>query len=524
MTDSLHQEPERDQFKTESPIRAFTSWTVQGRYALGKGFRPSLAHVIPYLNAMEAKEGWQIVQVLEADTQTPSFLFRQSYVVPDDVLIERLRGDDGFKQQVRDWLNGEEPYVRNREGFEEAGWKMDRARAMSDSMTMERTEIDGHLAFKIGIDPEKRHHTLARWTAKIDMLKKAMFGMKRDVLKTFLDKEMVLDRDMYWETASVASVLRLIDRLEYWDHITLADCITEAELGKVLGRKFHRNDPALMACTTDIYKAMADMLYQDQPLGETYVPAAESFSDDVDPASRDPLPPAEAIGGHWTDRGSDIDIPVERHEDALRFIAAERGMDADRLVKDFMLYFKERNQRNQVTHKTFYRQLQFILPAAKALELKQLIDKFRVANQQPPIEAIVEDDPINPKHYGGTACAEIGELLSANSYQVLKYNWRLGEKDSPCVEIGKSLWYLDRELALISEGNTFIPGDDRLPDRAFFDARLEGRSPHTTGVANMLVAWNRYGNPETLKLLRRQLESTLESFNGCNDWGSGLAI
>lgn len=46
MTDTLHQEPERDQFKTESPIRAFTTWTVQGFYALGKGFRPSLAHLL----------------------------------------------------------------------------------------------------------------------------------------------------------------------------------------------------------------------------------------------------------------------------------------------------------------------------------------------------------------------------------------------------------------------------------------------------------------------------------------------
>lgn len=286
MTDTLHQEPERDQFKTESPIRAFTTWTVQGLYALGKGFRPSLAHLVPYLHAMESKEGWQLVQVLEAGAQTPSFIFRQSRVIPDEVLIDWLRGDDGLKQQVRDLLL-----------------------------------------------------------------------------------------------------------------LTPADPIMPELRG-------------------------------------------DHFSDDVDPASRDPKPPTEAIGEEAT----------------------------------------------------------------------------------PPTEAIGADDPINPKHYGGTACAEIGELLSANSYQVLKYNWRLGEKDSPCVEIGKALWYLDRELALISEGHTFIPGDDRLPDRAFFDTRLEGRTPHTAGVAHMLVAWNRYGNPETLKLLRRQLESTLASFNGCKDWGSGLAI
>lgn len=317
MTDSLHQEPERDQFKSESPIRAFTNWTVQGRYALGKGFRPSLAHVIPYLNAMEAKEGWQIVQVLEADTQTPSFLFRQSYVVPDDVLIERLRGDDGFKQQVRDLLCPVMPEIA------------------------ERTyEVRG----KITLD---------------------------DVDAFLKDQGFVL-------AAHPDGCLRLY-----------------------------------------------------QPENHTY--PSPIFSDDVDPASRDPLSPVEAIGG---------------------------------------------------------------------------------------------DDPINSKHYGGTACAEIGELLSANSYQVLKYNWRLGEKDNPCIEIGKSIWYLEREIALIHEGHTFIPGDERLPDHTFFDLRLEGRSEHTVKVARSLISWNRYGNPETLKLLLRVLQNKLDSFNGCEDWdrGRGFAI
>lgn len=298
MTDTLHQEPERDQFKTESPIRAFTTWTVQGLYALGKGFRPSLAHLVPYLHAMESKEGWQLVQVLEAGTQTPSFIFRQSLVIPDEVLIDRLRGDDGFKQSIRDLLNDEEPFVRNRE---------------------------------------------------------------------------------------------------------------------------------------------------------------DRFVDDVDPASRDPLPPAEAIGG-------------------------------DRTVEDC---------RSKFEHVP-------LLKPGTPLNL-------------------VSDDPINPKHYGGTACAEIGELLSANSYQMLRYNWRLGEKDEPCQEIDKSLWYLDREIALIVEGHTFIPGDHRLPDHAFFDRRLEDRSEHTKEVARKLISWNRYGKVETLRLLRKLLQDKRATFT-CGDVGRGLAI
>jgi hypothetical protein len=72
----LHEEPKKDGFTHETPIRAFTTWIVDGQYALGKGFRPSLQHLVPYLNAMEGKEGWRLLQVLEAGTQTPSFLFR----------------------------------------------------------------------------------------------------------------------------------------------------------------------------------------------------------------------------------------------------------------------------------------------------------------------------------------------------------------------------------------------------------------------------------------------------------------
>lgn len=74
---TLHTEPQSDDFKTESPIRAFTDWQVTGLYALGKGFRPSLAHLTKYLDAIHVKEGWALVQILEATTSAPSFLFRR---------------------------------------------------------------------------------------------------------------------------------------------------------------------------------------------------------------------------------------------------------------------------------------------------------------------------------------------------------------------------------------------------------------------------------------------------------------
>lgn len=73
----LHATPEPDRFTNESPIRAFTDWQTTGNYALGKGFRPSLQHMVEYLDAMERKEGWALMQVLEAGGQVPSFLFRR---------------------------------------------------------------------------------------------------------------------------------------------------------------------------------------------------------------------------------------------------------------------------------------------------------------------------------------------------------------------------------------------------------------------------------------------------------------
>lgn len=77
MTESLHTPPQVDRFTHESPIRAFTDWTVNGLYAIGKGFRPSLAHLTVYLDAMERRENWRLVQVLEAESQVPSFVFRR---------------------------------------------------------------------------------------------------------------------------------------------------------------------------------------------------------------------------------------------------------------------------------------------------------------------------------------------------------------------------------------------------------------------------------------------------------------
>jgi hypothetical protein len=115
---------------------------------------------------------------------------------------------------------------------------------------------------------------------------------------------------------------------------------------------------------------------------------------------------------------------------------------------------------------------------------------------------LMANDPINPAHYNGTACAEIGEVLSGNSYQVLKYNWRLGKKDNPVIEVGKSIWYLDREIKLARLG--FVPMPP-APDHQFFHNRLRGVSTFVNMVGWMLISWNQFGDKECLHVLRQEL-------------------
>jgi hypothetical protein len=111
-------------------------------------------------------------------------------------------------------------------------------------------------------------------------------------------------------------------------------------------------------------------------------------------------------------------------------------------------------------------------------------------------------DPINPKHYDGTACAQIGERMTGNSYQVLKYNWRLGKKDDPVIETGKSLWYLDREIAMGRAG--FVPACTPLTDIET-EVLLVGIDDYVKSIVWMLTQWNRNGNVFSLPELRKAI-------------------
>lgn len=119
------------------------------------------------------------------------------------------------------------------------------------------------------------------------------------------------------------------------------------------------------------------------------------------------------------------------------------------------------------------------------------------------------NDPINPKHYDGTACAQIGELLSGNSYQVLKYNWRLGKKDDPVIETGKSIWYLDREILIAGQG--FRPTNPSCPD-IFFMNLLRGVDDYVNDVAWRLINWNRAADIRGLQWLRETIVAKRAEF------------
>lgn len=260
----LHTTPKRDGFRTESPIRAFTEWNVSGNYAIGKGFRPSLQHLPAYLDAMQSKEGWSLLQILEANEKVPTLVFSR------------------------------------------------------------------HSPPLVQVSP-----------------------------------------------AEVTSERRV--------------------LGKV------------------------------PELGMPYKPG-----------------------------------PVDIYDESGMIVGATTPL---------------------------------------------------------------EPDPTNPKHYSGRACADIGERLSANGYQVLKYCWRLGKKDDPCQELGKALWYLDSEIQLIENGPTryrsglFTPMVWDLEDngKGFLSDRLHGQSQFVIDVATAL--WSGY-DAESL----RKLEARILQEKTYLERGHGLAL
>lgn len=150
-------------------------------------------------------------------------------------------------------------------------------------------------------------------------------------------------------------------------------------------------------------------------------------------------------------------------------------------------------------------------------------DSFQVAREHLEEMVPVKFDDANPAHYNGWECGDIGERLSANGYQILKYCWRLGKKDDPCKELTKALRYLDREVDYI---NTVFPGHTLVPNFGgiapsnrlnYMLDRTANQSQFTADVA--LFLWNGY----TAEMLD-ELKAMIVDHRFHLDCGNGLAV
>ena len=343
MSDDLFMAPQRDDFSHESPIRAFTDWREKGHYAIGKGFRPSVQHLAPYLDAMERKENWRVVQVLDAGNGL-TILFRS---VRLNIMLSPLQDVEGEPMLEEAILN---------------------ALAGGDiSVNRAREEL--------GRDELPRYHL-------------KLYGFNEKKIKELMER---CSEDTFEVIIGENKEVADLDLPEGW-------MFTGWREGRVA--IFERTRPAV--------------------------------------APYDPAHPVEVLREIAEDTAAEHSLTV----DHASFDNAKRHTDAP------------------------------------------------------------QDDPVNPKHYAGTACAEIGELLSANSYQVLKYIWRLGEKDDPVVELGKALWYLDRERKMYPNGCKTV--STRI-ERSFILRRLNGKADHVGQVVAWLVSWHHYGERRTLRLLQNYL-------------------
>lgn len=389
MTDSLFTEPQRDEFTSESPIRAFTTWAEHGVYAIGKGFRPSVQHLGSYLDAMECKENWRTLQVLDAGNGL-TILFRRAGV---KINLSHLQELDG------------EPYVNEERlaRFAEAGEKIDAAEKIADKMD----ELPRYCLKLYGFNAEK--------------IRRLMDQSTKDIFEVIIGKNKSLDD---------------LDLPEGW-------IFTGWKENNVA--VFERTRPAVAPYQPDREYSLYDTkcLLPEGWEAEEPQPVV-SFGEGSGPATLE-----------WSK-------PAHKHE-------------------------------------------------------KPVVQTVKV---------VIQDDPVNPKHYAGRACADIGEHLSANSYQVLKYCWRLGKKDEALVELGKALWYLDSERSnpmLRPQPRDLWPMGGRAKWFNFTADLTAGQSPLVQNLVNALSRWSFDSDSRYLQVAKDAIEGERDRLIKA-DCGSGLAI
>lgn len=547
MTNNLFDEPKKpDEFKTESPLRAFASFDMKGLYLIAKGFRPSLGHLTNYLDAMEKKEGWQLVQILEASTGVPTMVFRQA----KGDLLEQFQGSELLIEALREQLNKGHTRLHtwsihaahpDAPGYIDAEKEKEAREHVSRlGLTLGGEEVHPHpleapygatMTIK-GLDPEKIIWNRVQWRGEIEKLFEAARERPNHVkVKDFLRREQVVDISHYYRTASVGSVLRLIDMFEGWDTYALDEYISDDALFTAIG---WTNPKAREACNTDSYAAVAAAIRETEVTSEPITPAmpanpvdvlesmAEDIADDLGlDVDRESFAVARAHVEEMVPALPE-DVPNELREKAAEFVFERIGVHPKHRynkLREFKKTFLN-PKGTPVSHKRFDEQLQFILgDSASIVPIREAIESWK---RLQPLYEKQPDDPLNPHHYNGRECADIGERLSANGYQILKYCWRLGKKDDPCQELGKALWYLESEIALLSmKGHP----NDRMSNRRglkgdtdqWVYGRLNGQSEFTRKVA--LFLWDGYNIQSIGKL-----KAMIADHKATLDCGHGLAI
>lgn len=71
-------------------------------------------------------------------------------------------------------------------------------------------------------------------------------------------------------------------------------------------------------------------------------------------------------------------------------------------------------------------------------------------------------DPVShPSHYtahpSGVECIEVTEHFNFNRGNAIKYVWRAGEKDDEVQDLKKAIWYLEREVARLTQSPNTHP-------------------------------------------------------------------
>jgi hypothetical protein len=138
-------------------------------------------------------------------------------------------------------------------------------------------------------------------------------------------------------------------------------------------------------------------------------------------------------------------------------------------------------------------------------------------------------DPVNhPKHYTGHAsgveCIQITEHMNFCLGNAVKYIWRAGEKGDAVKDLRKARWYLDREIARLSDGmgqdrRACVPsvapvaaGEGASPPRVNAESGPQEVSPDAPARAELPAVpptprqrgpKGTYRTPERLAILRR---------------------